>query len=98
MDPYIEKPAIWPDFHNRLADEISARLNQVIQPRYFARLTPYLVYERIDIQQVYSVRPDVGVLHERRTEGLTSAATTLAPAPVESRIALEDALTLHAVE
>jgi hypothetical protein len=62
MDPYIEQPAIWPDFHNALADEIRARLNRVIQPRYFARLTPYVVYERVDIRGVYSVRPDVGVV------------------------------------
>jgi hypothetical protein len=49
MDPYIEHPNLWPDFHSDLASEIRARLNQVIQPRYFARLTPYVTYEVIEI-------------------------------------------------
>ena len=40
MDPYIEDPEIWSDFHGRLAEEISAALNQVLKPRYVARLTP----------------------------------------------------------
>ena len=45
MDPYIEQPELWPDFHNNLASEIQAQLNQHIQPAYFARLTPYVTYE-----------------------------------------------------
>jgi len=34
MDPYIEAPEIWSDFHGRLAEEISAGLNEVLQPHY----------------------------------------------------------------
>lgn len=37
MDPYIEDPESWPDFHNDLASEIRAELNKTIQPNYFAR-------------------------------------------------------------
>lgn len=40
MDPYIEQSKLWVDFHNRLADEISAQLNSQIRLAYFARLTP----------------------------------------------------------
>ena len=42
MDPYIETLELWSDFHNNLASEMQARLNQLIQPRYVARLTPYV--------------------------------------------------------
>jgi len=64
MDPYIEQPQIWVDFHNRLADEISAHLNAQIRPNYFARLTPYTTYDVIAVAQtrVQGIRPDVGVL------------------------------------
>lgn len=60
MDPYIEYPAIWVDFHNRLADEISAQLNMTIRPNYFARLTPRTTYDVVEISQVRAqvVRPD----------------------------------------
>jgi len=64
MDPYIEQPQIWVDFHNRLADEISAHLNAQIRPNYFARLTPYTVYDVVEVAQtrIQGIRPDVGVL------------------------------------
>ena len=61
MDPYIESPELWSDFHNDLASEIRAHLNRHIQPRYFARLTPYVTYEVVEIGQAYGVRPDVGL-------------------------------------
>ena len=44
MDSYIETPELWSDFHNNLASEMQAQLNRLIQPRYFARLTPYVTY------------------------------------------------------
>ncbi len=47
MDPYIEGPDLWSDFHNSVAYEIRVQLNQTIQPTYFAKLTPYVTYEII---------------------------------------------------
>ena len=37
MDPYIEDPELWPDFHNDLASEIRAELNKTIQPKLLLR-------------------------------------------------------------
>ncbi|NUQ63676.1 MAG: DUF4058 family protein, partial [Pirellulales bacterium] len=45
MDPYIEHPEVWSDFHGDLAAEIRADLNRVVQPRYVARLVPRVTYE-----------------------------------------------------
>jgi Protein of unknown function (DUF4058) len=99
MDPYIETPELWSDFHNNLASEIQARLNPIIQPRYFARLTPYLTYEEIDIGQSRGVRPDVGVWQQQASSGgPMRGAATMTPAPVESRVPLEVPLRLHRVE
>lgn len=36
MDPYIEKPAIWPDFHDALVTEIRWLLQPQLRPRYVA--------------------------------------------------------------
>lgn len=38
MDPYLEDPAFWPDFHGSLAPEIRAELNRILPPRYYASL------------------------------------------------------------
>ncbi len=65
MDPYIEHPEVWSDFHGDLAGEIRAELNKVIQPRYVARLTPRVTYEIVEIDDTRSVRPNVGIWQPR---------------------------------
>lgn len=104
MDPYIEQSKIWPDFHNRLADEISAQLNRRIRPAYFARLIPHTTYEVIEIAttRLQSVRPDIGVWQRRDAlrpmSGGVATLEPIAPAPVES-VALHDVpLELFSVE
>src|SRR6266545_5032831 len=99
MDPYIETPELWSDFHNDLASEMRAQLNRLIQPRYFARLTPYVTYEVIEVGEVHGVRPDVGVWQLQSLPGESHAGTAIiTPAPVESLVALEIPLRLHRVE
>ena len=65
MDPYIEHPEVWSDFHGDFAAEIRAELNKVIQPRYVARLTPRVTYEIVAIDDTRNVRPDVGIWQPR---------------------------------
>lgn len=49
MDPYLEAPDIFPDFHNRLAMIISDLLNEHMPKPYYARLEH---------------RSDVGIVHD----------------------------------
>jgi hypothetical protein len=99
MDPYIESPELWSDFHNDLASEIRAYLNRQIQPCYFARLTPYVTYEVVEVGQAYGIRLDIGVWHLQPGPEVSSAGVaTITPAPVESLVALEIPLRLHRVE
>lgn len=49
MDPYLESPDIWPDFHDRIASEISTTLNRELPATYYARL---------------ETRPEVGIIGE----------------------------------
>lgn len=49
MDPYLEAPDIWPDFHDALAGEIRASLNRTLPAPYYARL---------------EMRPEVGVVED----------------------------------
>lgn len=101
MDPYIEQSKIWVDFHNRLADEISAELNRRIRPNYFARLTPYTTYEAIEISEsrVQGIRPDVGVVQRRDLElQPMGGAAVIDPQPVTSTVTLDVPLELLSVE
>ena len=47
MDPYLEAPDIWPDFHDALAGEIRRELNRVLPRPYYAQL---------------EMRPDIGIV------------------------------------
>jgi hypothetical protein len=60
MAPYIETPELWPDFYNNLASEMQAQLHRLIQPRYFARLISYVIYEVIEVGEGHGVRPTEG--------------------------------------
>lgn len=51
MDPFIEHPEVWSDFHGGLAYEIRTALNRVIRSRYVARLTPHVTYEVVEIER-----------------------------------------------
>ena len=101
MDPYIEQSKLWVDFHNRLADEISAELNARIRPNYFARLTPYTTYEAIEVSQsrFQGIRPDVGVMQRRPPQGGPMGGVALLdPPPVTSTVTLDEPLELLSVE
>ncbi|HXF70016.1 MAG TPA: DUF4058 family protein [Thermoflexus sp.] len=97
MDPYLERPDLWPDFHSNLASEIQAQLNRQITPRYFARLSVSLTYEVVEIGETYIIRPDVSV-HQLPAPGETRAPVAIPPAPVRSRIPMEVPLRLYSVE
>jgi hypothetical protein len=79
MDPYIEQPAIWPDFHDSLITAIRGALNPFLRPRY-AALTQDRLYVFQSSRPIY---PDIGVidLSPRRRTTAHGAATLEADAP-----------------
>ncbi len=99
MDPYIETPDIWSDFHGDMAAEMRAELNRVLQPRYVARLTPHVTYEIVEIAERHHIRPDVGSWQpqppsgERANEVAVTTATS-----VESVVEMDIPLRLYTVE
>ena len=72
MDPYLERPSLWPDFHDRLITYISGTLQPVLAPRYAAVTQHRLVV----VDPPRSVYPDVGVLDV--------ASPVVEPPPAES--------------
>lgn len=113
MDPYIEAPNVWGDFHNDLASEIRAKLNRTIQPRYVARLIPYVSYEEVAVTRPTSIRPDVGIWQPqppiktmagdavataKATNGANGSAVDTAPLPIENTVLVEVPLRQMSVE
>jgi hypothetical protein len=99
MDPYIENRELWSDFHNSLAYEARTTLNETIQPNYFARLTPYVTYEVIEIGEARGIYPDLSVWKAQPPLNESALATTvISPAPVKSVVPLEMPLRTQRVE
>ena len=67
MDPYLEAPWIWPDFHNSLADEIRRMLNQQLPNDYFAQLE---ARSELGIRAAKRIiAPDVAIIESGRKRG-----------------------------
>ncbi|MBV7337878.1 DUF4058 family protein [Chloroflexi bacterium TSY] len=113
MDPYIEAPNVWGDFHNSLADMIRAELNRTIQPRYVARLIPYVSYEEVAVTRPTSIRSDVGIgqpqppvkqmagaaiATDKITEGANGTSVGTAPAPIKNSVLVEVPLRQMSIE
>ena len=71
MDPYLEAATIWPDFHEHLASEMGAHLNQTLPPEYFARL---------------EMRPEIGIVEEGRGSPLCRDVTSSKPGEEVRRV------------
>ncbi|MEZ4861611.1 MAG: DUF4058 family protein [Caldilineaceae bacterium] len=105
MDPYIEQPSLWGDFHNALATEIRNRLNGLIRPHYFARLIPYVTYETVAIGEKQGTYPDVSVFQSSRPlpspfmpSGNPATAVLEPPTAVESEVEIDFPFRQHSVE
>ena len=58
MDPYVERSAIWADFHDSQIPAIRGALQPLLRPRYVA-----LVQDRLYVvQSRRPIRPDVAVV------------------------------------
>lgn len=91
MDPYLED-YLWPDFHQRLATEISRVLAPQLRPRYVARLAVQVIQDKQPGAEIGIMYPDVEILQRQQAvrplpprvlggETATSATTkTISPA------------------
>ncbi|HEX5104783.1 MAG TPA: DUF4058 family protein [Pirellulaceae bacterium] len=78
MDPYLEIPHVWPDFHNSLAYAIRALLNRDMPKPFYAQLEvrPEVGIVEID-EHVERMVPDVTVLEPRTVPKHSSGAAVL---------------------
>lgn len=85
MDPYLEQPGMWPDVHNSLIGSIRDQIQAQIAPHYRAVITPYVVFESIEIAPVRAAIPDVGMFERDAplsgggAGGSTAVASQAAP-------------------
>ncbi len=73
MDPYLESPDIWPDFHDALAAAIRVELNRSLPRPYYARLEMRPEVGIVGGDEPRRIVPDVAVV---KPQGLVIAPQT----------------------
>jgi hypothetical protein len=68
MDPFLESPEVYPDFHQALALAIRTALAPRLRPRYVARVYARLVTDFVEPHEVRVLVPDVTVIRQQRIE------------------------------
>jgi Uma2 family endonuclease len=71
MDPYLERRALWPDFHDSFIAYLREALQPLLRPRYAA-----LTQDRLFVvQHERPIRPDVSVIETRGNRPFVDSTT-----------------------
>ena len=84
MDPYLEHPAWWPDFHARFIPIICDALNEVLPDQYDARIETATQLVDIPEGEIRLMEPDIFIAGHRpakATKTKPKATATLVPNP-----------------
>lgn len=81
MDPYLENPALWPDFHAGMIVAMRAELNRKLPPGYAARIDRHVWIHEPDANERRLLgKPDVYIAQPSR-EQKEFSATAIKTAP-----------------
>ncbi|HEX5446311.1 MAG TPA: DUF4058 family protein [Pirellulales bacterium] len=93
MDPYLEDPAFWPDFHHEFISAWRSAVRRGLPPNYEARLDVQIRLVDVSAETSRLVRPDVTVVQggPLRPETRTAeTGTTISPVTLPLPIAEEE--------
>jgi hypothetical protein len=84
MNPYIEQPAVWEDFHTRFMTAAAEVIGAQVEPRYFVKIEERLfLHEPFSSAREALGRPDLSVLPGDEGAGAPGGAVTVSgPATV----------------
>ena len=93
MDPYLEAPWIWPDFHNSLADSIRSILNEKLPKPYFAQLEARSELGIRSPKRI--VAPDVSVVRDEGQSAWPATDQTSVAVADQTGVAVSSALRVE---
>jgi hypothetical protein len=94
MNPYLEQPGIWHDFHQRFVPRIAESLAAQVRPRYLTSIDDHVYIHELsaDVRQLLG-RPDVAIVRGNGGVATATRAHTV-HAPAFGNIAI-DVDTVH---
>jgi hypothetical protein len=85
MDPYLEDPAFWPDFHHRFIDDWCEAVAELLPEPYEARLDERVHLVQMSPEVIKLIYPDVSVSHGQppgRSAAAAGGTTLLEPVTI----------------
>lgn len=85
MNPYLEQPTGWKDFHTRFIPAAAAVISQQVRPRYFVKIEEHLYIHEPSASERFPLgRPEISLhTHPRTPPAITGTpSVTVAPAQV----------------
>lgn len=91
MNPYIEQPGVWNDFHDSFIPAVREALIPQVQPRYFVRIEEHLfIHEPTASERFPLGRPDLSVHPAPGVSGGGQGTVAAAPEWVGMPVIVED--------
>ncbi len=90
MDPYLEDPAFWPDFHLEFIGALRSALRQRLPANYEARLDEQIKLIDVSDEWEKQIKPDVAVLHREGEPIALVPARESAASPVTLPLRIEE--------
>ena len=94
MNPYLEHPNIWHDFHGAFISELRVVLVEKLRPRYFVDVDENVyIHELSAEERRFLGRPDIGISSERSQLQKHAGGTTVfadAPLQIEHDLAVDE--------
>jgi len=91
MNPYLEHPNIWHDFHESFIPALRGELARQVSPRYRVRIDEHVYIRELSAEERKLVgKPDLSVVPGVGNPSGSSTATIEAPITIEHPIAIEE--------
>ncbi|AMV23877.1 hypothetical protein VT84_05650 [Gemmata sp. SH-PL17] len=91
MNPYIERPDVWNDFHDSFIPAVREVLTAQVQPRYYVRIEEHLYIHEPAAKERFALgRPDLSVHPNPHSVVATSGTAISAPAYVGMPVIVEE--------
>ena len=101
MNPWLEQPDVWHDFHQRFVTRIGDELSRRVRPGYHTKIDDNVYVHELPEEQRYLLgRPDVAIV-EGRLSGVAVAsrpATRTIPPAIGKLLPTKDRLTESFIE
>lgn len=87
MNPYLEHPSVWHDFHERFCPALSDALTALVRPQYIVKIDEQVYLHELSAEDRRLVgRPDVAITESGRGGGTAMATAPSLHAPAQGEL------------